>query len=258
MEKRIGIGAVVRWTSQSGGIWKEKTGTVVRIVSAGAIPSISKGMARAHDSYLVEVREGKRRRMYWPHVAAIEVVKPSPMDSEESPALKQAMARRCTVYRGYCPEHDFIHGKEAELLRKRVEKYIVALYAADRIDLTSKEVSADLQHILDGVEACDSLAYLEANDDGTDEGPELYVVQDTRQIVGNCALWWSKDAKGYTCDLSEAHRYTEAEVRARRWRSTDIPRPLSGIRVTKHVRVENLPDEPTWVTHQGITREATP
>lgn len=87
---------------------------------------------------------------------------------------------------------------------------------------------------------------------------ERYVVQDKRQIVGNCVLWWAKDAKGYTCNLDEAHHYTEAEIRERRWRSTDIVRPLSKLTVIRHVRGDvRLPDEPEWVRHEGDALRAS-
>ena len=33
--------------------------------------------------------------------------------------------------------------------------------------------------------------------------PDLYYIQDTRQCVGNSALWWREDG-GYTCDLRQA------------------------------------------------------
>jgi len=32
----------------------------------------------------------------------------------------------------------------------------------------------------------------------------LYYIQDTRSVVGNCALWWRKDDQGYTCDIDDA------------------------------------------------------
>ncbi|MCA9676773.1 MAG: hypothetical protein KC464_17195, partial [Myxococcales bacterium] len=50
-------------------------------------------------------------------------------------------------------------------------------------------------------------------------GPDLdegTVVQDTRQVVGNCALWWAKDRAGYVCDLRDAGVYTGAEAAAMR------------------------------------------
>jgi hypothetical protein len=44
---------------------------------------------------------------------------------------------------------------------------------------------------------------------------KLFYIQDCRQIVGNCAMWWAKNDAGYTCDLDEAGVYTEDEARRR-------------------------------------------
>lgn len=48
-----------------------------------------------------------------------------------------------------------------------------------------------------------------------------YYVMDAREVVGNCALWWRPDSKGYTCDLHKAGLYTEAQTLTMRY--TDIP-----------------------------------
>lgn len=78
----------VAWVSQSNGTRKEKHGKVIRIVPAGQealgggtrygawetyiVPG-SIGQVRNHESYLVEVREGKRKpKLYWPRVTALE------------------------------------------------------------------------------------------------------------------------------------------------------------------------------------------
>ncbi len=55
---------------------------------------------------------------------------------------------------------------------------------------------------------------------------ELYYLQDSRTYVGNDVLWWAKDGKGYTTDLSKAHVYTKDEaVSQHDSRETDIPWP---------------------------------
>lgn len=41
-----------------------------------------------------------------------------------------------------------------------------------------------------------------------------WLIQDCRQAVGNCALWWGPNRQGYVCSLEEAGRYTEAEAKA--------------------------------------------
>ena len=68
----------------------------------------------------------------------------------------------------------------------------------------------------------------------------LYYVQDTRQIVGNCALWWRMGAKGYTCDLDEAGAFTGAYVAA--LSAEHIPWPVAHVtaRVVRHVRAYAL------------------
>jgi hypothetical protein len=59
----------------------------------------------------------------------------------------------------------------------------------------------------------------------------LYLMQDTRQLVGNCILWWGPNGNGYLCNVDEAGRYTGAEVRRMR-RDTDAPWPVE--HVLKH------------------------
>ena len=55
---------------------------------------------------------------------------------------------------------------------------------------------------------------------------ELYYLQDNRSYVGNDMLWWAKDGRGYTTDLSKAHVYTKEEaVKQNQSRETDIPWP---------------------------------
>lgn len=62
---------------------------------------------------------------------------------------------KCPVYKVFCPEHNFVHGAEAEELRKGVEKLLT-----DGADVSF----IDLQRLLDRVDARDSLAFLEAQD----------------------------------------------------------------------------------------------
>jgi len=76
----------VAWVSQSNGTTKEKHGKVIRVVPAWeaiyteeikpqffVLPSGGFGLPRNHESYLVEVHEGKRKpKLYWPVVARLE------------------------------------------------------------------------------------------------------------------------------------------------------------------------------------------
>ena len=53
-----------------------------------------------------------------------------------------------------------------------------------------------------------------------------FYLQDNRSYVGNDILWWAKDGKGYTTDLSKAEVYTKDDaVRQNESRETDVPWP---------------------------------
>jgi hypothetical protein len=66
----------------------------------------------------------------------------------------------------------------------------------------------------------------------------LYYVQDTRQVVGNCGLFWRADRAGYSCNVTEFGKYTGEEVS--RMRETDVPWPIAHVEanVVRHVRVD--------------------
>jgi hypothetical protein len=54
----------------------------------------------------------------------------------------------------------------------------------------------------------------------------LYYMRDTRQVVGNCILWWGKNNSGYTCDLDRAEVYPEdVAMSMHRSRASDVPYP---------------------------------
>jgi hypothetical protein len=68
---------------------------------------------------------------------------------------------------------------------------------------------------------------------------ELYYLQDSRSYVGNDVLWWAKDGKGYTTDLSKAHVYDRAAALAQHnSRPTDIPWPKAYIDVRTRPAVD--------------------
>lgn len=57
-----------------------------------------------------------------------------------------------------------------------------------------------------------------------------FYLQDSRSYVGNDMLFWAKDGKGYTSDVSKAHIYTKESAQAQHnIRETDIPWPKSYI-----------------------------
>lgn len=82
----------------------------------------------------------------------------------------------------------------------------------------------------------------------------LFYVQCTRSSLGNAAVWWAKGGGGYTANLDDAHVYTETEIRARRWRCIDVPRPKDEVdaMATSPRRAEGqLPPMPAWVNQEG-------
>lgn len=80
-----------------------------------------------------------------------------------------------------------------------------------------------------------------ARERGVLDNAPLFYVRDTRQVVGNCALWWAINGAGYTCELDQAGLYTTDEVKSMR-RGIDEPYPREQVEalVIKHVRVEDL------------------
>ena len=80
------------------------------------------------------------------------------------------MARptNCPVYAGYCAEHGFTHGAEAEELREGVERILEKMPANSELDTledAQHELSSmrrALHDLLDAVDARDSLAFSES------------------------------------------------------------------------------------------------
>lgn len=73
----------------------------------------------------------------------------------------------------------------------------------------------------------------------------FYYIQDTRQYVGNCILWWAHGDRGYTTEIEKAGIYSEEEALDRmRNRGTDKAWPKHGVdaHVVRHVRIEGLRD----------------
>lgn len=59
---------------------------------------------------------------------------------------------------------------------------------------------------------------------------DLWYLQDTRSYVGNDVMWWAKEGKGYTTDVSKAHVYDRASAfRQADARGVDRPWPKSYI-----------------------------
>lgn len=67
-----------------------------------------------------------------------------------------------------------------------------------------------------------------------------YLIMDSRSVVGNCAMWWRPEGKGYTGELGEAGVFDYKSAHAHM--ETDIPVPfeLAEAIAVRHVRVDRL------------------
>lgn len=87
-----------------------------------------------------------------------------------------------------------------------------------------------------------------------------FYLQDKRQYVGNDILWWAKDGKGYTTDLSMAEVYTkEKAVKQNQSRETDVPWPKDYVdaRTRPAVDMQHV-DIQTALQGSGITLAQPP
>jgi hypothetical protein len=82
--------------------------------------------------------------------------------------------------------------------------------------------------------------------------PELFYIQDTRSVVGNSALWWREQGKGYTSNLDEAWKVPGNWS----WRSTDILRPVAEMDALaeRHVDVQKLNVEDALTAARAVKR----
>jgi hypothetical protein len=85
------------------------------------------------------------------------------------------------------------------------------------------------------------LADKKAVDPMTD--PKRFYILDTRQIVGNCALWWCPEGAGYTTQLEGAGLFSEEDAKSHRYTDVAVPEDLAKKCSVTHVRVERLRDE---------------
>lgn len=53
---------------------------------------------------------------------------------------------------------------------------------------------------------------------------KLYYLQDKRNIIGNCMLWWAKDGRGYTTKIDKAHIWTAEELIERGYNDPKHPK----------------------------------
>jgi hypothetical protein len=58
-----------------------------------------------------------------------------------------------------------------------------------------------------------------------------FYMRDTRQVVGNCLLWWRKGRNGYTTNIDDAHVFTEDEAAIVTMnRPTDVAYPVEDVK----------------------------
>lgn len=82
--------------------------------------------------------------------------------------------------------------------------------------------------------------------DGLDRPQDLYYLQDRRQYVGNSMLWWRKNGKGYTCEITEAHVFTREEAYSHHEsRDTDVPwrKDYIDARISSHIDAQKCDRE---------------
>lgn len=68
-----------------------------------------------------------------------------------------------------------------------------------------------------------------------------YYIMDTRQVVGNCVLWWAPKGQGYVCDLNEAGLFEKGH--SSRDTDVEVPEDIAKACAVTHVRVESLRHE---------------
>jgi hypothetical protein len=70
----------------------------------------------------------------------------------------------------------------------------------------------------------------------------LFYIQDRRQVVGNCVLWWCPDGKGYTTELSKAGLYPASKTGGLRETDVLVPKEMAERLAVIHVKAEPLRD----------------
>lgn len=67
---------------------------------------------------------------------------------------------------------------------------------------------------------------------------ELFYILDASSVVGNCALWWRPEGRGYTCDLADAGKYTAEQAAALRPTDVLVSCAVADAAVVRHVRLD--------------------
>lgn len=69
-----------------------------------------------------------------------------------------------------------------------------------------------------------------------------FYLQCTRSVVGNSAMWWALNDRGYTCDIRCAKIFDEDDPKLKELRDIDVPWPKEVVDrlVQHHVDVQDL------------------
>lgn len=148
--------------------------------------------------------------------------------------LQAVLATRQAVWCGACWQHGVMH--EEGCVRQPVGEQRAALWIqfAENGNIrfwTKDQDRALAESFLHARPLTAFYASPQQPAQAADLGLEpMFYIQDTRQFVGNCPMWWGPNGSGYVTRLDEAGRYTEQEsIRQNRTRDTDVPWPCSEI-----------------------------
>lgn len=75
-----------------------------------------------------------------------------------------------------------------------------------------------------------------------DVADEFYLI-DTRTVVGNCAMFWRPEGKGYTCDVRDAGLFSREDVTLHRETDLPISRAMVELMLNTHVRLDLVRDK---------------
>lgn len=109
--------------------------------------------------------------------------------------------------------------------------------AAHGSDFANKCCDATEGHLKAGF--CIALRQILARRPTTQDARDGFYIQDSRQMVGNCMLFWRPNRSGYTTDIDEAGVYTREEAYSQhKSRDTDVPWTVAYIRSHAKPRVD--------------------
>lgn len=173
-----------------------------------------------------------------------------PAQAGDLGAVRALLQRRIEQWRSHLPVDPSAPGtREIETNGEHDYNNDVRIY---------REGIAVMEEVLSKI---DSDAKAQAVDLGAEP---MFYIQDTRQFVGNCPMWWGPNGRGYVTRLNEAGRYTEQEaIKQNRTRDTDIPWPCAEIdAIARHTvdfqhmrpRAERLAELTLIDNHSEVSR----